>query len=516
MTDVFISYARKDWAIAKALVDLLQAKGYAVWWDKDLIGGSGFREQIRERLMAAKVVLVIWSPDAIRSDWVRGEASHGLETGKLLSTKVPWLAYDQLSTDFSSQQTVNVKEVGDVTRVLDAKGILKRADLIERDDDGIKLRQTIDKWQCNSQSDVAIFLPVVVFFVSMTIGIALIAVSNLIGIGWVDWMPTVTGGQAWVRPKQVGYIPAVNWSLASVLLFPLAWGLVMLATQTLFDIRRQLVRDRMIVTVDFEPIEEGDERLQRMWRGVRRMVNWLIGFVTVFILGFALLDYVTVVDRIYTDPQIAAQMNEVGPQARIALTHTSFERDWSVATALVRTDQVPENTNLNRAFALLVYVLYPGLSVGIMFSFFFVLVGIGMFFIPGAARHYGLLVIPNVNSIDERRGFEAFGGFFGNAVSITALCFVICYLMFLQNVYLRVEAPTLLSFVSPEVGRAQDALVRGDMFVAIDALFGYSLGEKIPTGAIQSVLAWFICAFMAITLLGIAYLLAPRRFKWVV
>jgi hypothetical protein len=40
----------------------------------------------------------------------------------------------------------------------------------------------------------------------------------------------------------------------------------------------------------------------------------------------------------------------------------------------------------------------------------------------------------------------------------------------------------------------------------LDAIVGYSFGKSITSGAIQSVLAWFVSAFMAIVLLGIAYL----------
>ena len=43
-----------------------------------------FAEVIEERLEAAKAVVVIWSPDATRSEWVRSEASRAREAGKLV------------------------------------------------------------------------------------------------------------------------------------------------------------------------------------------------------------------------------------------------------------------------------------------------------------------------------------------------------------------------------------------------------------------------------------------------
>jgi hypothetical protein len=506
MSDIFVSYARKDWAVARALVELLQASGYSVWWDKDLLGGSGFREQIGEKLRDCKAVIAIWSAEAARSDWVRGEAAYALQNSKLISTKLPGIDFAQLPADFAKQQTIVVTELHDIARALSALNVRADNPVIEQADGGAKLREAVDDWRQRGTAQISYFGPIIALLISMFVGIAVIAMSNIIGIAWVEWLPKSVQGVAWSSPKEVGYIPALSWSLTSVLLFPLAWALVILATQTLLDIRREMVAEGMLVTVQFEPITEQHDGLQRLWRDVRRMVGWLIGIVTVMILVFSLADYLTVVDRIYTDPSMAKEMNIVGPGAKVSLTHLSLERDWSIAASLDRADQVPPNPLLNRIFAFGVYILYPGVGVGIMFSFFFVIVGIGMFFLPGAARRYGLMVIPSLNSMDERRGFETFGRFFGIAVSVTGICFVVCYLMFLQNVYMRVEARTLGAFLMPRFDAAMQAFQRGEIVAALDAIVGYSFDKSIPIGAIQSVLAWFICAFMAIVLLGIAYL----------
>ncbi len=51
MADVFISYAREDRQWVEQLARQLQAEGFSVWWDWDLLVGKRYRETIdTERL----------------------------------------------------------------------------------------------------------------------------------------------------------------------------------------------------------------------------------------------------------------------------------------------------------------------------------------------------------------------------------------------------------------------------------------------------------------------------------
>ena len=84
MSDVFISYARSTEAQAQRIADALRAHGHEVWRDDQLAAHQGYRRIIEERLTAAKVVLVLWSAEAARSDWVCSEASRGRAMGKLV------------------------------------------------------------------------------------------------------------------------------------------------------------------------------------------------------------------------------------------------------------------------------------------------------------------------------------------------------------------------------------------------------------------------------------------------
>ena len=88
MSDVFISYARSTEARARAIAEALREQGFSVWRDDDLSAHSNFAHEIETRLAAAKAVLVIWSEDAVRSEWVQSEADRARQHRKLVQVRI--------------------------------------------------------------------------------------------------------------------------------------------------------------------------------------------------------------------------------------------------------------------------------------------------------------------------------------------------------------------------------------------------------------------------------------------
>jgi adenylate cyclase len=88
MTDVFISYARSTADLAERVGEGLRALGYGVWRDDELPAHRAYTEVIEERLRAAKAVVVIWSAEAVKSQWVRAEANVAREAGTLVQVRV--------------------------------------------------------------------------------------------------------------------------------------------------------------------------------------------------------------------------------------------------------------------------------------------------------------------------------------------------------------------------------------------------------------------------------------------
>ena len=84
MPDVFISYARSTEREARQIAGALRALGFGVWRDDELPAHRDYSEVIEERLRAAKAVVVVWSAEAVKSQWVRAEADLAREAGTLV------------------------------------------------------------------------------------------------------------------------------------------------------------------------------------------------------------------------------------------------------------------------------------------------------------------------------------------------------------------------------------------------------------------------------------------------
>lgn len=84
MSDVFISYAREDRAVAEKLAACLAEAGYSVFWDRHIRTGTPFGRVLEQELAAAGCVLVLWSPHSITSGYVHDEAADARDRGLLL------------------------------------------------------------------------------------------------------------------------------------------------------------------------------------------------------------------------------------------------------------------------------------------------------------------------------------------------------------------------------------------------------------------------------------------------
>ena len=81
---VFVSYARADRGRIAPLTEVLAAAGHQVWWDALIEGGEAFARSIETALDQADAVIVAWSAHSVASDWVRDEAAHGRDRGRLV------------------------------------------------------------------------------------------------------------------------------------------------------------------------------------------------------------------------------------------------------------------------------------------------------------------------------------------------------------------------------------------------------------------------------------------------
>jgi adenylate cyclase len=100
MADVFVSYARSEEAVAARVADALRGEGFRVWRDDELPAHRAYAEVIEERLKSAAAVVVLWSAEAARSQWVRAEADSARTAGTLVQASldgtIPPLPFNQI------------------------------------------------------------------------------------------------------------------------------------------------------------------------------------------------------------------------------------------------------------------------------------------------------------------------------------------------------------------------------------------------------------------------------------
>jgi hypothetical protein len=83
MSDVFVSYSRKDREYVTKIVDVLETRGWSVWWDPTIRPGQYYDDVIESALTDAKCVVVVWSKNSVGSKWVRTEAGDASDRGVL-------------------------------------------------------------------------------------------------------------------------------------------------------------------------------------------------------------------------------------------------------------------------------------------------------------------------------------------------------------------------------------------------------------------------------------------------
>ena len=100
MPGVFVSYCRTSAQVAEQVASALSTMGYDVWRDDQLPAHLSYGEVIEEKLCSAHAVVVLWSSDACKSQWVRAEADYARQAGTLVQASldgtIPPLPFNQI------------------------------------------------------------------------------------------------------------------------------------------------------------------------------------------------------------------------------------------------------------------------------------------------------------------------------------------------------------------------------------------------------------------------------------
>lgn len=110
MADIFISYSKVDRDKVVMLAAYLESEGWSVWWDTQLAVGDAYRDEIMKQLAAARAVIVLWTQNSIKSDFVRAEAGRAKADGKLIPVKESDVAYGDIPLPFGEMHTEDLSK----------------------------------------------------------------------------------------------------------------------------------------------------------------------------------------------------------------------------------------------------------------------------------------------------------------------------------------------------------------------------------------------------------------------
>ena len=88
--EVFLSHSSKDRRVASRIAAVLRGHGVPVWYSEtNLLGAQQWHDEIGAALARCDWFLVVLSPQATRSKWVKRELLHALWSSRYESRIVP-------------------------------------------------------------------------------------------------------------------------------------------------------------------------------------------------------------------------------------------------------------------------------------------------------------------------------------------------------------------------------------------------------------------------------------------
>jgi hypothetical protein len=123
MADIFISYSKNSKVQTEQLANELRSKGFSVWYDTSLVPGDSFRDVIMSELGKARAVIVIWTADSVKSDWVRSEASRARARRILVPVRVDDVRSHDIPPPFDALHTEHLSNRTSIEAALAKLGV---------------------------------------------------------------------------------------------------------------------------------------------------------------------------------------------------------------------------------------------------------------------------------------------------------------------------------------------------------------------------------------------------------
>jgi hypothetical protein len=119
---IFVSYSSKHRDLTRVLAEAIETQYGAgsVWWDHALESWGDYEVQIRNALNQARVIVVIWTPAAAASDWVKAEAGRANHAHKLVNVRAPGTSWQELPSPYDQHHVKELTDTPGILRSIDA------------------------------------------------------------------------------------------------------------------------------------------------------------------------------------------------------------------------------------------------------------------------------------------------------------------------------------------------------------------------------------------------------------
>ncbi len=124
--DVFLSYTQADQERVRELDRRLKSQGIRCWWDRLLPDGKPFDREIEKRLNNVRAVVVLWSVNSIKSDWVRAEATKGRDRKICVGLLLDGFAGNETPAPFNVDQHIAFADDEKLLKRLIELGVRRR------------------------------------------------------------------------------------------------------------------------------------------------------------------------------------------------------------------------------------------------------------------------------------------------------------------------------------------------------------------------------------------------------
>ena len=113
--EVFLSHSSADRAFTAKLAGVLREHGVPVWYsDTNILGAQQWHDEIGVALRRCDWLVVVLTPDAVKSTWVKRELLFALQQDRFDGRIAPVLCqscnHDELSWTLASLQMVDFRE----------------------------------------------------------------------------------------------------------------------------------------------------------------------------------------------------------------------------------------------------------------------------------------------------------------------------------------------------------------------------------------------------------------------